>query len=131
MKNLIKLTSILVLGVVITFSLFSAIPANHQDLVFAADSTGTKLGLGSGSLPNKSSVSDFRELIVVIINIMLGLATTVAVIFIIIGGYQYIGSGASEDLRTKAKKTLTWAISGLIVIILAAVVVNTVIGVLK
>lgn len=128
MKNLIKLTSILILGAVITFSLLSIVPIGQKDLALAAASSGTQLDFGHGSLPNQSKASDANGLISIIINVMLGAVTTVAVIFIIIGGYQYIGSGANEDMKTKAKKTLTWAISGLVVIILAAVLVNTIIG---
>ncbi|GEM_PF-861511 len=130
-KQILKLFSILILGIVFSFSLLPVLPIGQQGLILAADNSSTKLGFGSGSLPNQSKVSDVRGLISIIINAMLSTVTAVAVIFIIIGGYQYIGSGASEDMKAKAKKTLTWAISGLIVIILAAVLVNTLIGVFK
>jgi type IV secretory pathway VirB2 component (pilin) len=59
---------------------------------------------------------------------LLAIATTIAVIFIIIGGYQYAASGANSEMKEKSKKTLTWSISGLVVIILAAVIVNTLIA---
>jgi len=89
------------------------------------------LGLGHGTLPNQSRADSFKELITIVLNALLGIATTVAVIFIIIGGYQYASSGVNEDLRTKAKKTLTWAIIGLAAVILSAVAVNTLIALLS
>ncbi len=132
MKYSLKLISVLLLGVVVAFSLFSIIVADQNNFALAATSSTTKINLGSGTLPNQAGgISDVRGLARTVINVLLGLATTVAVIFIIIGGYQYIGSGASEDLKAKSKKTLMWAISGLIVIILAAVLVNTIISALK
>jgi hypothetical protein len=50
-------------------------------------------------------------------------AGVVAVIFIIVGGIQYIGSGGGDGL-VKAKKTITYAVSGLVIAILAYTIVS-------
>lgn len=50
-------------------------------------------------------------------------AGVVAVIMIIIGGIQYIGSGGGDGL-VKAKKTITYAVSGLVIAILAYTIVS-------
>ncbi len=54
-------------------------------------------------------------------------AGIVAVIAIIYGGYLYMTAGAGEEQRKKGRTVLTWAVIGLIVIILATVIVNIVI----
>lgn len=51
----------------------------------------------------------------------------VAVIAVIYGGYLYMTASGNENQKTKAKSVLTWAVIGLVVVILAAVVVNVVI----
>lgn len=60
------------------------------------------------------------------INMFLGFAATLALLFIIIGGYQYIFSGASEEMAATGKKTLTNAIIGIVVIILSYTIVTVI-----
>jgi hypothetical protein len=54
----------------------------------------------------------------------------VAVIALIYGGYHYMTAGANEERRKKAKTVLTWAVIGLIVVIMATLLVNTVVRLL-
>lgn len=58
------------------------------------------------------------------VNILLSLAGIIAVLFVIIGGYQYLFSGANEDLAEKGKKTITNAVIGIVIIILSYTVVR-------
>jgi hypothetical protein len=51
-----------------------------------------------------------------------------AVIFIIKGGFNYIYSAGSPDGMASAKKTLTNAIVGLVIVVLAASIINVVAG---
>jgi len=62
--------------------------------------------------------------IVNVINALLVLAAIAAVVFMIIGGVRYISSQGDEDAVEQAKNTVIYAIIGVIVIILAAVIVN-------
>jgi hypothetical protein len=55
-------------------------------------------------------------------------AGLLSVAFIIIGGFQYITAGASKDGATKAKTTLTYAIVGLVIVLLALLIRNFVLG---
>lgn len=50
-------------------------------------------------------------------------AGVVAVIMIIVGGIQYIGSGGGDGL-VKAKKTISYAVAGLVIAILAYTIVS-------
>lgn len=59
-----------------------------------------------------------------IVNVFLGLVTVIAVIFIIYAGVQLIISQGEDDKMKTAKHTVLYAIIGLIIIGLAAALVN-------
>lgn len=67
-----------------------------------------------------------------VINIVLGLAGSAAVLFIILGGFWYLSSAGNQEVAEKGQKTLTNAIIGLVVIILSFVIIkvitNTLVG---
>ena len=74
----------------------------------------------------------FKALIEFIINgILLPIVGLIAVLFIIIGGFQYITSRGDEELAAAGKKTLTNAIIGLVIVILAYVIVAVTINALE
>jgi hypothetical protein len=72
------------------------------------------------------------DLLTAVLNILFGFTGAVAVIFIIIGGFQFITSRGNDEQAEKGRKTLTNALIGLVVVVLAAtivrIVVNTVTG---
>ena len=61
-----------------------------------------------------------------IVKWVLGATFTFAVIMIIIGGFRYVASAGNEDQAEIAKETITKAIIGLAVVILAFVILLTV-----
>lgn len=71
---------------------------------------------------------------VIILNIfssILSLSGLIAAGFIIYGGYLYIRWGEEPDKVSKAKKTITSAVTGLVIVLLAAVISNTVVDVIS
>ena len=60
------------------------------------------------------------------IDILLYFAGAVAVVFLVIGGYQYVTSRGNEEAMEKAKKTITAAIIGIVIIIMAFAIVQIV-----
>ncbi len=80
---------------------------------------------GTGGLNSSTSLSD---LIVRIIDILLTFGGVIAVVFVIIGGYQYVVSGGNEETAEKGKKTLINAIIGVIVIVLAYAIINVLVN---
>lgn len=76
--------------------------------------------------PADRKKEDIETLIGRIGNLMLSIAGGVAIIYIIIGAYHYFFAFGSEEQATTAKKTITWAIVGLVVIILSKVLLTTV-----
>jgi hypothetical protein len=65
-----------------------------------------------------------------ITKIMLPFSGIVAVLFIIIGGYQYMTSGMNEEMAESGKKTLQNAIIGLVIVILSYLIVSVVVNTL-
>ena len=84
---------------------------------------------GDFVIPEGGPVSDdenVTDLLTRVINILLALAGLVAVIFLIVGGFRYITAGGNEEAAESGKKTITNAIIGIVVIILAFVIVRVV-----
>lgn len=74
----------------------------------------------SGNLANRS----LQDIIVDVINWLIGAAALVCVVMLVIAGYSYMTAGGDEQKVTKATKTLTNAIIGLVISLLALVLVN-------
>ncbi len=72
-----------------------------------------------------NSISGF---IYFIIQILLYIAGGVSVLFIIIGGFQYILSAGNAESATKGKKTVVNAIIGLVLIILSYIIINVIVN---
>lgn len=66
--------------------------------------------------------------IVKISKAILYIVATIAVLFLIIGGFQYITSAGNPDAIEKAKSTILYAIIGVIACLLAYAVVKYIIG---
>ncbi len=63
--------------------------------------------------------------IVYVIEFAIGLSGLIAILFLVIAGFQYIMSGASEA-QDKAKNTIKNALIGIVVVLIAWVLVNLV-----
>lgn len=79
-------------------------------------------------LPQKEADKSYAESI---FNVAYGIGGLIAVVMIIVGAIQYITSSGDAGKATKAKNTITYSIIGLVVIILATVITNFVIGVVS
>ena len=64
-------------------------------------------------------------------NVLLPIVGIISILFIIIGGFQYIVSRGNEEQAETGKKTLTNAIIGLVITILSYYIVVIVINALK
>lgn len=68
------------------------------------------------------------QLIQIVTNLLLFIAGSVAVIFIVVGAIQYSTSAGNEQSVQKAKSTITNAVIGLVIAILALGIVNFIIA---
>jgi len=78
----------------------------------------------------KIEITSIKDLIVTIINWLLGLGGVLAVIAIVYSGIMYITAGGDQTKAENAKKNLIWAITGIVLILLALVIINEIAGIL-
>lgn len=83
------------------------------------------------AIPDCVPQKTIPELLGMVINAFLILAGTVAVLFIIVGGFQYVSSAGNPESVQKAKNTILYAVVGLIVVILSYAIVNFIITNIK
>lgn len=74
------------------------------------------------------SSEDLKNVITSIINGVIGILGAVAAIFILVGGIGYMTSAGDASKLEKAKKTILWAVIGLVIAALTFAIVNLVIG---
>ena len=78
--------------------------------------------------PSDSQPGNLKDTTLKIINSVITVTSIIAVIAIIIGGIQYMTSTGDPGKVKKAKDTILYAIIGLIICALSAVIVNFVIS---
>ncbi len=88
--------------------------------------------LGPGNCPDElvgtpACTQGLAGLITMISNTILLIVGVIAVLFLIIGGFQYITSAGNPEQVGKAKNTILYAIIGILVTLLAWAVVQFVV----
>ena len=68
---------------------------------------------------NPISTTDFNELVDNVLDWVLGIAASVALLMLIAGGIMYTTAAGSEEKLKSAKKTILYAILGVVVVILS------------
>lgn len=79
-----------------------------------------------------AKISDLGTIFENVVRLALGFAGIVLFLLLIVGGFKYMTSGGDPKAVEGAKKTLTYAIGGLIVILLSyliLVLISTITGV--
>lgn len=69
--------------------------------------------------PNPIGFTTVSDLLSAVLNNLMGIIATIAVVFIVIGGIMYLASGGNEAMVTRAKKTWTGAVVGLAIALAA------------
>ncbi len=90
--------------------------------------------LGFFQIPENPRASDLGGVVGILVNIIrfgLLFAASVAVLFVVVNGYQYIFSAGNPEKVEKAKQGLTWSIAGFILTICSYAIVLLVQGVLR
>ena len=115
------------------------LPAASSD-VGAVSEAQKQACIGSGGQPGQGPDGEFQciqdrasdqgveGIVNRIINVLLSVAGVIAVLMLIIGGIRYVISGGDSNAVQGAKKTIMYAIVGLVVIFLSFAAVNFVIG---
>lgn len=88
----------------------------------------TGCSLDSNSEPCKANTDLIGGILKNVINVMLYLAGTIAVIMVVIGGIRYITSDGDSNKANQAKNTIIYAVVGIVVSLMSFAIVNFVIG---
>ncbi|HEY4498356.1 MAG TPA: pilin [Candidatus Paceibacterota bacterium] len=89
-----------------------------------------KVASAAGLVPcegTECTKGDLLQLGANIFNFLIDAAFILAVLFIMIGGAMMLVSGGSPNLLARGKKTITTAVVGLVIVLVAWVLVNTLI----
>ena len=121
MKKIVKLSSLILANILglIAIPTYAAIDCGDTKI---PDSVREAAGC------NSISADSFPNLIIGILNGVITFAGLVAVIFIIIGGVNYMTSSGDAGKVKKAKDTILYACIGLVICVLAFAIVNFVIN---
>ena len=88
--------------------------AAHAQTSFSIESVGTQIGLGT---------ADLKQAIINILTLVLGFVPIVCLIMIMLGGFLWLTSAGNEERIDRAKKTISGAVVGLVLVMLAWAVV--------
>jgi hypothetical protein len=93
---------------------------------------GSNIDLTTPETAKTCNTSDngrsFTDILAKIINILSVLIGAIAVIMIIVGGFRYVTSAGSDSGVQAAKKTIMYALIGLVIVALAQVIVHFVLN---
>jgi len=90
-------------------------------LIFAADT-------GVGAISQEVKEVNLEEVLINVRNLFFGAVIIASVFMILWGAFQYVTSSGDEKKTETAKKTITYAVIGLIVAGLAATIVSIATG---
>jgi hypothetical protein len=94
----------------------------------------TRLG-SDANLNGSTGIFNPQDSVVTIIGkvvkILLFVSGAITVLFVIIGGFMYVTSAGNEEQATKGRKTVTYALIGIIIIILSYVIVTAVVNLVQ
>ncbi len=83
-------------------------------------------GRPNSAIPKACGIQDLIDNIFVIVNFLLGIASFVAIAYIVYGGVRMLSALGNEEQIKAAKSTITNAIVGLVIVLLAFVIITSV-----
>ena len=112
---------------------FTLFPFNALALSSDDNVLGAPVGLNPVPADNLEGIPDEDNInligaVRVIVNAFLAIVALIAVIVIIIAGFRLIISGGDEESARAARRQILYAIIGLVIILLSAIIVNFVIS---
>ena len=122
--KLITAITLTILGVALLAPMQPTFAAD--DNIFNNDHVDNRIKAASGC-PNAGTADELPHVVTNIINGIILVAGFIAVVFIVVGGIQYMTSVGDSAKTKKAKDTLLYSCIGLIICALAFAIVNFVI----
>ncbi len=130
MKSLVKILSkhsqfVLAFALAMLTALFVS-----PDVLFAADPGGLIQDFDNPSriAGNTGGEGDFRTLLLTFLDFFLGFLGLLAVLMVIYGGFLYITAAGEETKTENGKKIIIYSVVGIVIILIAFALVNTVLS---
>ena len=117
---------IIILTAVFGFSLVSLTPVTYADGVCGTDAP-EEVRKAAGCPETGGNNDQLKAVITGILNGIIAVSGLVAVVFVVIGGINYMTSAGDTTKLEKAKKTILYAVIGIVITVLAFAIVNFVI----
>jgi cytochrome bd-type quinol oxidase subunit 2 len=116
------------LGLVLA-SLFSILAINIVMPAISIAQTTSQQAVCAGVNPGGTCTdgSAANTVVKTVINLLSWIVGIISVIMIIIAGLSFVTSGGDAEKAKKARSTITYALTGLVIVLLAQVIVNFVI----
>ena len=88
-------------------------------LSFLTILAGTDVHAAWVDIENPIETADFNELVENVLNWALGIAGSIALLMMIAGGIMYATAAGSEEKLKSAKKVISYAILGVVIVLLS------------
>lgn len=125
MKKIILITLLIIFAFVALVAVFG-----FAESALAQDTTTSRDNLGYTPLEALPGVSDWDGTLSGYLNRMfslfIGICAVLAVLMIVISGFQYMTSGDSESARKEAKSRITGALLGLLIALSSVLILQTI-----
>ena len=129
MKSIFRKTLTLIIAGIFGLSLLNCFaPAYATDICSNKDAVATEVWEAAGCNKNKNALP---TIITIILNSIIAVSGLVAVVFVVIGGINYITSTGDASKLEKAKKTILYATIGLVICALSFAIVNWTISIFE
>lgn len=120
-----KIASIIFLIAIATIGVTTLISTQtFADDICGNNNVSPEIRAASGCPNAGAEINDLPTVIQNILNAIIGVAGLISVVYIVVGGIQYITSSGDSNKTEKAKKTILYALIGLIVCALSFAIVN-------
>lgn len=83
------------------------------------------------TLDNPLEAGTIPEILSAVAGFLFGIGISIAVIFIIIGGFQFATAGGNPEKISTGKRTITWAAIGIVVLLVAGGIATLIKGILS
>ena len=109
----------------------SLVPAACRGEAYITESEGcVKCGPGSDAANCCCDLGAVEQVAVNIIQIILGITGSLALLMFVVGGIMYLISGGNAKMLAKAKSTLSYAVIGLAIVLFAGAAIKLLLNVL-
>lgn len=97
---------------------------NYKKILLGLASSAIGLFLGAPPVFAQASIPDLEVVFSSVISVALTLTGIGTVIMLVVGGFQFLTAGGDKEATQRAGKIITFAITGLVLVLLSWLILN-------